>query len=323
MKDITKNLRFLISILNIAILLIIVVFIAKINSLYTTYEIKVEKFHQLKNDIIDYLEVFKDSDAQISIYIKDISTDYTINIESEKLIPSASLLKIPIMAAVYYLQNIGELSLNEVLVYKRHHRCGGSGIIKNMAYGSKFEIRQLIEYMITISDNIATHMLMERIGIKRLNEIFIKLGLEHTNIERYIMDLRARDKGVENYTTAKDIGLLLEKIYKGKLVSKQASIEMLSFLMKQQVDDRIPRFLPEEIVVAHKTGLMKNVCHDAGIVFTGNGDFIICVLTKNLDHRIAKRFIAEVAYKTFCLYKKAEKLNGISGFASRSNTRDN
>lgn len=324
MKNKIKNFKIIVSVLNIPILLIVAVFIAKINSLYTQYEIKVEQFEQLKNEIKECLKQYDNSNTIISVYIKDLSTKHTIDIESEQLLPAASLLKIPIMAAVYYLVDKEKLSLDEIIVYKKRHRCGGSGIIKNMPYGSKFTIKMLIELMISMSDNVATHMLIERVGIQQLNKIFHEeLGLENTNINRYIMDLCARNKGIENYTTAKDIGVLLEKIYYGKLVSEKASIEMLSCLMRQKISDRIPRLLPKEIVVAHKTGLMKNVCHDAGIVFTNKGDFIICVLTKNVEHTRAKRIISELAYKAYCLYTEKMEDQISADNTSRDHSGDN
>lgn len=320
-----NKLAFLVWALNIAVGLVVFVFITKINSLYTKYELRIEELNKLKEDIKDYLRLFDIPGVLVAIYIKDLNTEYSIEINAEEKIPSASLLKIPIMAAIYYLADEGRVSLDEVLIYKKYHHCGGAGIIKNMSYGTKFKVKELIELMITVSDNIATHMLTEYVGLKRLDETFKKLGLENTNISRYIMDLKKRREGIENYTTAKDIGVLLEKIYKGKLVSKLASSEMLFFLMKQKICDRIPKLLPKEVVVAHKTGLMKDVCHDAGIVFTNNGDFIICILTQNIEHRIAKKFIAEVAYKTYNLYNKNEDVtiqtNPNSTF--RYNSRDN
>lgn len=297
-----KGPYYLLSLINIALFLIVGIFVYKINSYYEKFIVNIERLEQLKDNIQRYLDTFQNNEGKISVYIKDLSTNYTIKINSEELMPSASVLKIPIMAAVYYLAERGKISLNEVLVYKKRHRCGGSGVIKNFAYGKKFTVRQLVDLMITVSDNVATHMLIERIGIKNLQRIFLDLGLKRTTIERYIMDLKARDKGIENYTTAQDIGELLEKIYRKELVSAEASLEMLLILMKQKISDRIPKKLPQEVVVAHKTGLMKNVCHDAGIVYTKNGDFIICVFTENIKPSVAKEIISDIAYMSYCLY---------------------
>lgn len=333
MKFNFKNLSSVVTLINILLASIIGIFIAKINSLYHTYELKVQNLFDLRQELVDYTKTFeKEYNAVVSIYIKDIKTQYRIEINSDIPFPAASVIKIPIMAAVYHLAEKGELSLDEILVYNKKHRCGGSGVIKNLPYGEKFKIRKLVELMITISDNVATHMLIDRIGLNKLNKTFKELGLKNTILNRYVMDLKSRQQGKENYTTAEEIGELLEKIYKGKLVSKEASSEMLKFLLEQKITDRLPSKLPPQAVVAHKTGLMRDLCHDTGIVFTRNGDFIICVLTKTTNKPVAKNFIAEVAFKTYCAYNqptlqydktnKNEITYGPSNYSSRSDTRD-
>lgn len=304
MNNFWKNMRYVAVTINFSLFLIVSIFVVKVNSLYTKFEIKIEKFNEFKvNHVEKYIQLFNESGAKVAVYFKDLSTQYDFGIDANEKIPSASLVKIPIMAAVYYLAKKGEISLDEELTYKKKYRCGGSGIIKNCRYGERFTIKQLVELMIVVSDNVATHMIIDRIGLKRFNEIFKNLGLKNTNLDRYVMDLRSRNNGVENYTTAKEIGTLLEKIYYGKLVSKQASLEMLEIMLKQEISDRIRKKLPSNVIVANKTGTMKNVFHDVGIVFTNNGNFILCVLTEDLDHKIAKQFIADIAYKMYSLYQ--------------------
>ncbi len=283
----------------------VIVFLAsKIYSSFVEKKGRKEQFGLIKELLMNYISHNKDEKTKIAVYIKDLATEEVVKINENIKIPAASLVKIPLMAAVYYLAEKNELSLDELLTYKKHHHSGGSGKIKHLRYGTKFTLRELVKLMITCSDNIATNMITERIGLHRINSIFKnQLGLKFTNMDRYVMDLRLRDKGVENYTTAEEIALLLEKIYRGELISKKASTEMLNILMNQNISDRIPKYLPQETVVAHKTGLMKNICHDAGIVFTNKGDFIVVVLTEQMDTKLAKNFIATVAYKTYCVYQ--------------------
>ncbi|MCS7231096.1 MAG: serine hydrolase [Elusimicrobiota bacterium] len=309
---------FILSLINLILFLLVGIFVYKINSSYEKFVLEIERLETLKKELIDYISKIKDNNCKISIYIKDLSTQHIIDINSKEPIPAASIIKIPIMTAVYYLVDKGEISLDDLLTYKKKHRCGGAGIIKNYHYGKKYKVKELIDLMISISDNVATHMLIDYVGMERLNLIFKRLGLKNTNINRYVMDLVSRDKGIENYTTAEDIGMLLEKIYKKELISREYSTEMLLLLMRQKITDRIPKKLPKEVVVAHKTGLMRNVCHDTGIVYTKNGDFIICVLIENINCKLAKDIISEIAYKTYSLYDKdisytktfSEKING-------------
>jgi beta-lactamase class A len=165
--------------------------------------------------------------------------------------------------------------------------------------------------MITESDNTATNMLVDALGFGYINQQFVEMGLKNTDLRRGVMDLKWRRKGIENYTTADDMAYLLEKIYNRELINPQASDEMLAILKRQKVNDRLPRRLPRaETVVAHKTGLLRGTVSDCGIVFTQEGDFIICVLTDDIKNfKTAKRFIANIAACTYenC-YKKPEDI---------------
>jgi hypothetical protein len=116
-------------------------------------------------------------------------------------------------------------------------------------------------------------------------------------LNRRVADYDARSRGLENYTTARDMSLILEKIYRGNLVSEEVSTKCLEILLNQKSKDRIPRYLPQGLRVAHKTGLERTVCHDAGIVFDPNGDFLIVVLTEhsNKNSTSSKVFIGRIS----------------------------
>lgn len=301
MKIFKKNIPLFFSIVLVLSLLVKFFVYKTCPTIFVNLGLKKTQFDQLKKSVENFV---KDYSGFVSVYIKDLNNGQTVLINENKKVPAASIIKIPIMSTIYYLNEIGKLSLEEELVYKKKHRCSGSGKIKFLPYHTKFKLKDLVKLMITESDNIATNIITERVGLVTLNHIFKEtFGLKATNMNRYIMDLKLRDKGIENYTTAKEIGLMLENIYRGKLVSRNASLEMLKILMKQKATDRIPKYLPKEIVVAHKTGLMRDSCHDAGIVFTNKGNFVIVVLTQKLNTTIAKNVIAEIAYKTYSVYQ--------------------
>jgi beta-lactamase class A len=122
-----------------------------------------------------------------------------------------------------------------------------------------------------------------------------------------MMDFKERKEGEENYTTAEDMVYLLEKLYHNEFLNKNVSEECLAILGQQKINDRIPRKLPKTgIFIAHKTGLERSVCHDAGIVFTQKGNFLICILVRHEDRfaRHAKRLISEIALLTFNYYQR-------------------
>jgi beta-lactamase class A len=258
-------------------------------------------YNHLMSQIMDASYRFP---GEVGIYIKDLNTGMVVGYNEKKPFPSASLVKIPIMAAVWQAAEDGHLRLDDKITLKRKLKVGGSGQLKRARSGTKFRVRELVGRMITESDNTATNMLSESLGKSYINWLFKnKFRLEVTNFSRNIMDLGAIKRGIDNYTTAEEIGALLESIYRGRMVSPAASGQMLEILARQKIKDRIPRYLPSSLVVAHKTGLLQDICHDAGIVFTPRGDFIVCVLTSDFKrYRLAKSFIGEVAYRTYRCY---------------------
>lgn len=244
-------------------------------------------------------------EGQAGIVIKDLDTNWEVSFNKDKLFPSASLVKIPIMAACYYAARQGRINLNDTLRLESLEKVSGSGRLKYMQAWSVFNIEELVELMVCESDNTAANMLIDLLGPDYLNRFFKEIGLNNTNLLRKMMDFGCRKKGVENYTTAEDIAYMLEKIYRKEFLSSAISEKCLELLKKQKINDRIPAKLPLSVTVAHKTGLERKVCHDAGVVFTPKGDFLICVLTKDAaGNKAAKEFIASVALDTHNYYQQ-------------------
>ena len=211
---------------------------------------------------------------------------------------SASLGKIPLMAACFLAADQGRIKLDRNIPLKASDKLTGSGVLKDMPAGTPFSVRRLIGLMIYDSDNTATHILTNLLGLGHINSVSKSFGLKNTVLSRKIADYHARDnKGIENYTTAEDMALILEKIYRKNLGNQKISDQCLGVLKLTRINDRIPKYLPPELSIAHKTGLEKNVCHDAGIVFTKKGDFLVVVLTQheNPDSRPSAELIAKIA----------------------------
>jgi beta-lactamase class A len=242
--------------------------------------------------------------GKAGIVIKDLDTGWEFTYNGDWLFPSASIVKIPIMAAVFQAVQERRVALNQKITMEASDQVSGSGLIKAMPAGSQFSVQKLLELMVTRSDNTAANMLIKLLGMDYLNAYFKSIGLRKTNLSRDMMDFKYRRKGIENYTTPQDVARLLEKMYNRTFVNAQVSGQCLALLKLQKVKDRIPRRLPENVVVAHKTGLERLVCHDAGIVFTPNGDFLICVLTKSkASYKSSKEFIARIAAYTYHKYE--------------------
>ena len=246
--------------------------------------------------------------GQSGIVVKDLTHGWQYSLNKDTLFPSASMVKIAIMAAVFQAAQEGRISLHDQMTLAAAHKTSGSGTLKNAPAGTRLSVEELVRLMVTASDNTATNMLIDRLGFDYYNDFFKKTGLSSTNLSRKMMAFAERRKGVENYTTAQDMALILEKIYRRELVDRQVSERCLGFLLEQKVRDRIPKKLPEQTAVAHKTGLERFVYHDAGIVFTARGDFLICVLTRtDAGAAAAKDFIADLALVLFESYTSPEE----------------
>lgn len=286
---------------KIFLVLLLLVFSNSILYLFYKFEKRKVEWIALKKVIESEISQFK---GEAGIVIKDLKLDWEISFNKNKLFPSASLVKVPIMLACFYAIKEGKIKLEDTLRLKPSYKVPGSGILKDMPAGSEFSIEKLIEFMISDSDNTATNMLIDVWGFDYLNSYFIQLGLKNTNVTRKMLDFRYRRQGIENYTDAKDMAYLLENIYKRALLGSRVSKKCLSLLKQQKINDRIPAKLPFGTMVAHKTGLEYRVCHDAGIVFTSKGNFLICVLTKHRGNITqAKEFISQIAQEVYNYYQ--------------------
>ena len=275
-------------------LVLAAIVIAVLLPFYNQYRRETLRWQGLKSHVEQEVAGFA---GQASIVIKDLNKGWAIDIEGNERLPAASLTKVPVMACCFEEISKGNLDPEMVYTLKQKDKTGGSGVLKNRPNGTKINTMELVELMIARSDNTASNILINHFGFEYLNRYFLQLELRDTNIVRLMMDLKSRDSGIENYTSAADMALLLERFYRGLFISGEVSKQCLDMLKLVVYRDRIPARLPSEIVVAHKTGLEKRVCHDVGIVYTPKGDFIICVLTMHNNRNAwpSKEFISRVS----------------------------
>lgn len=242
--------------------------------------------------------------GSVGIYIKNLENGKEWALNSNKMMPSASLVKVPVMVGVFEKIQRGELRLDQPVVLTKQTRKGGSGHLKWRANGEQFTVRELLQEMMAYSDNIAQEMLIQTVGLKYLQERFPTYGFTYTNITKQGLSVAHRTS-VENYTTAKEMGQLLENIYRGKKFGPEASAQMIQLMKGAKYNDRLTRQLPRGWVVAHKTGLLRRACHDIGVVYSPAGDYIICVLTSSApNYRVSKRFISKVGAISYRYFER-------------------
>lgn len=254
----------------------------------------------LENRIREFISAQK---GNIAVAVKKLETNEGIFINEDWVFPSASIIKLLIMTELLNRVNEGTISLEETVELTEAMKVGGDGILKELKCGHGFALEEIMLLMIIVSDNTAANILIDRLGMDNINMAIADLGLKATRLQRRLMDSQAAREGRENLITAMDIARLLELIYCGRNINKKYSDIMLDVMKRQQVRGRLDLYLPEEVVIAHKTGDLDRLEHDAGIVFPDKGAYIICILVNeaatNKDAREIIGRISQMIYEEY------------------------
>lgn len=229
---------------------------------------------QLKEDIKAVAEA---SGMDTCIAVIDLKTGTSAEYKSDEPMVAASMIKLVIAAAFLEEVEKGTYKLQDTYTLASSDIVGGTGVIGGYGPGAEITLDEILNKMISVSDNTAANILIDIVGADAINAEAKKLGLTSTVLNRKMMDTEAIAAGIENYVSASDVAALLQMAYEGTLVSKSASKEVMQALEEQQTPGGIADGLPANIVFAHKTGALVNALHDGGIVEAEN-PFVIVVL---------------------------------------------
>ncbi|WZP00946.1 serine hydrolase [Isosphaeraceae bacterium EP7] len=250
------------------------------------------------------MPLIKAHKGEVAVAVKHLDTGETFVYRQDVPMPTASLIKFPVMIETYRQSEAGEVDLNKMLTLKKEDRVAGSGILTpHFTDGATFSLRDAVRMMIFTSDNTATNMVLDQIGIGSTAAFMEKLGFPETKIhsktyhrETSVFPERSVKYGLGS-TTAADMVALFEKLHKKELVSPAASEAMLVHLRTCDDRDKFPKFLPHGTPLAFKTGSVDESRTCAGIMTTRSGPVALCVLTsKNED----KRWVPENAGNVLC-----------------------
>jgi beta-lactamase class A len=189
----------------------------------------------------------------------------------------------------------GEAAPDEIIPVRDADRVPICGVLTLMHSGLEPTLMDLIWLMITISDNMATNLLIDRLGVENIQRTLEGLGLAGTRIQRKLFDSSATAAGKSNIVTAWDMGLLMEKLYRGEAVSETASAQMIDVLLAQQLSNKMPFRLPLDCKIAHKTGETSGVTHDVGIVYAEK-PFVAGFFGSGVNAPALARLMADVTY---------------------------
>jgi beta-lactamase class A len=225
--------------------------------------------------------------GKVAVALKHLGTGETFFDHADDVMPTASLIKLPVMAEVYFQAEAGKIKLDDMVTLTKDEMVQGSGILTDhFSPGAKFSLRDAVHLMIVYSDNTATNLVLDKIGIKPVNDRMAGLGLKETRINAKVFKgsttsvdpARTKQYGLGS-TTAREMLTLLEMLDKGELVSADASKAMLEHMKKCEDKDKFPRFLPKGVTVAHKTGSVSDARTDAGLLYFKEGPVALVILT--------------------------------------------
>jgi len=250
-------------------------------------------------------------DGVLAVAILDLSTGQKYLLHEDEVMPTASSIKIAILAELYRQAQQGRVKLTDFYTLQSSDMVGGSGITSVLTPGmTKLTLRDVAGLMISVSDNSATNVIIERVGMENVNALLDSLGLTHTRLRRKMMDVKAASEGRENVATPREMMLLLESLYRGKVLNKQMTNDFFNLLSVHK-ESYIPRNLPEDLKVANKPGELEGVRNDSGIVFTGKRPYVISVMTTYLrrerDGGEAIIKISDAAYQMFDRLSRASE----------------
>ena len=231
----------------------------------------------------------------VKLIVKHAGTNqFLLTKDIDDVFSSASLIKVPILLAVLdYLEEKNE-SIHQIVKVAKENRVDFSVLTELEA--KEATLHELLVWMIITSDNTATNVLVDFLGLESLNQYFNKIGLNQTRIQRKMMDFVQLEKGLDNLTTARDMAFLFTAIYRQKLLSKKHSELALDILSRQRVHDSLKRYIADDVKVAHKTGSLETVEHDVGIVFSKKTAYIIGVfVTDHANNEEAKKLIGKLS----------------------------
>jgi beta-lactamase class A len=258
--------------------------------------------------------VVRATNGKFGLAFKDLQTGKKIYRNATESYHAASTMKTPVMIEVFnqaqqkkfsLIDSIQIVNNFESIVDGSPYSLDISSDSDDSLYaliGRKESIRTLVAAMITVSSNLATNLLIQKVDARNVQRTMRGIGLKDIQVLRGVEDSKAFQAGKNNTTTAKDLAILFERLARKKVVSRKSSDEMIDILLHQKFNDMIPGMLPKKVKVAHKTGSNTGMQHDSGIVYLPNGrNYVLVVLTQDLKD--AKKGIEAIARISKIIYE--------------------
>jgi len=240
-------------------------------------------------------------DGVMGYVIVDLTSAERIERLPDETFPLASTIKLAILYELFKQAEDGKLSLDEVRALDRRHVVGGSGVLVELT-APAMSLRDYATLMVVVSDNTATNLLIDALGMANVTRRMGELGLKSLQLRRRMIDLAAAERGDENVGTAHDLARLLTRIYKSEGLKKASSDAIIAILRKPK-PSALREGVPGAVPVANKTGTLDGVAADAGIVYLAGRPYVFVALTtfltSNADGEAAIRAASKTTFEYF------------------------
>lgn len=257
--------------------------------------------------------LLEEAGGEWGIYLEDLLTGEQLAFQQDTRFYAASVIKVPIMTAVFADVYAGKFALETKIALRREDQVGGAGVLQHMTPGTAFTVWDLVTLMIIQSDNTATNILIDLVGTESIRRVMKETEMHNSRFSNKLMVVPAKAEGY-NEITAADMGRHLRYLATGKVISYDSCQKMIGILKQQQHRDRIPYLFPSaggELIgmlpvweLANKTGSVTHITHDVGILYVGSHAVTICVLNKGLPQKPAAATIAKIGKMVFDLYSR-------------------
>ena len=247
-------------------------------------------------------------DGVMGVAVEDLTTGDHFFLREDEVFAQASSIKITVLANLYLQAEQGKLKLTDLYTVQSSDLVADSDIMNGLTPGvTRVTLRDLATMMVAVSDNSAANVLIDRVGMTNVNAMLDALGLAHTRLRRKMMDLQAAKEGRENISAPREMMILLDAIYHGKVLNKESTAEFFKMLSTNK-DSWIPRDLPPDLKVANKPGSLEAVRNDSGIVFVEGRPFVICVMTAFLrNERDGEEAISQVSLEAWRMFDRLSR----------------
>lgn len=272
-------------------------------------------------------EIDHNLDGVLGVAILDLNSGHKFLLHADEVFPQASSIKIAVLAELYHQAQqaaegaSGKAKLSDLYTMNSADLVPDSDIMGGLTPGvTRVTNRDLATMMIAVSDNAATNVLIDRLGMENVNALMDSLGLTHTRLRRKMMDVKAAGEGRENVSTPAEMMNLLEQVYRGKVLNKELTDDFFRMLSTHK-DSFLPRNLPDGIRVANKPGELEGVRNDSGIIFAQNRPYVICVMTTYLNReRDGEDVISRISAAAYRMFDRLGRASEYGRVVSPNNS---